>query len=168
MTDHGPAEHDVTDVTTRLHAEHRLETGRLQGAVDNLTAIVGWPGFVALASAAIVAWVACNLVSARPVDPAPFVGMQAVLTGAAVLITSLILTTQRREDQLAGHRAQMILELSALNDQKISKIIALIEEGRRDNPQVKDRIDSEAAAMSTPADTRAVLEAIKDVQGERP
>jgi len=158
-----PVEHDVADVTARLHAEHRLETTRLQGAVDRLTALVGWPGFVALASAGMIAWVVANLLVVTPIDPPPFIGLQGVLTAAAVLIASLILTTQRREDQLAGHRAQMILELSVLNDQKISKIIALLEEGRRDNPALKNRVDGEAASMSTPADTRAVLEAIKEV-----
>ena len=126
MTEDRSGEHDITDVTARLSAEHRLETTRLQGAVDRLTALVGWPGFVALALAAMIAWVTVNLLAAKPIDPPPFIGMQGVLTGAAVLIASLILTTQRREDQLDGHRAQMILELSVLNDQKISKIIALL------------------------------------------
>ena len=82
------------------------------------------------------------------------------------VMVALILTTQRRADQLAGHRGQMILELSILNDQKISKVIALLEEGRRDNPALRNRADGEADAMSTPADTRAVLEAIKDVQAD--
>jgi len=156
----------MTDATVQLRAEHRMETTRLQGAVDRLTAVVGWPGFVAAVSAAIVVWVIANLLARHPVDPPPFTGLQGMLAVAAVLIASLILTTQRREDQLAGHRAQMILELSVLNDQKISKIIALLEEGRRDNPAIVDRFDGEATAMSTPADTRAVLDAIKEIQGD--
>ena len=88
--------------------------------------------------------------------------MQTIATMLAVMIAALILTTQRREDQLADHRAQLILELSISNDQKISKVIGLLEEGRRDNPAIEDRIDAEATAMSTPSDTRAVLDAIKE------
>ena len=77
-------------------------------------------------------------------------------------MTALILTTQRREDQLAGHREQLTLELAILSEQKSAKIIELLEEMRRDDPSLKNRVDHEAAAMSTPADPQAVLDAIKD------
>jgi uncharacterized membrane protein len=159
-----PEKHDVTDVALRLSVEHRLETSGLQNAMDRVTALVSRPASVAVVLAAICSWVAVNLLSARPLDPPPLVWLQDVLSGSALLVAALILTTQRREDQLASHRAQMILELCVLNDQKISKVIELIEEGRRDNPALPDRIDGEATAMSSPADTRAVLEAIKDTQ----
>jgi hypothetical protein len=48
-----------------------------------------------------------------------------------------------------------------LIDPKLSKVIELLEEGRRDNPSIADRVDDEAAAMSVPSDARAVLDAIK-------
>ena len=83
-----------------------------------------------------------------------------------MLMVALILTSQRREDQLADDRAQLILELSISNDQKIAKIIQLLEESRRDNPAITDRIDDQAAAMATPADTDAVLSAIKELREE--
>ncbi len=65
---------------------------------------------------------------------------------------------------MANHRAQLILELSVVNDQKVSKIIELLEEYRRDNPAVSYRVDDAAAAMSTPSDTGGVLAAIKEIQ----
>jgi uncharacterized membrane protein len=160
----------MTDVTVKLHAEHRLETSRLQTAVDRVTALLGWPGFVVTIVSAISLWIGANLLAARlgvtPVDPPPFVWLQGAVTAGALVVAALILTTQRREDQLATHRAQIILELAVLNDQKLSKIIALLEENRRDNPALRDRFDGQAIAMSTPADTSAVLDAIKEVQGE--
>ena len=94
-------------------------------------------------------------------DWPPFAGLEFVAAIGALLIAALILTTQRREDQLADFRSQLILELSISNDQKIAKIIELLEESRRDNPEIVDRVDDQAAAMSTPSDTEAVLEAIK-------
>lgn len=160
----------MTDVASKLAAEHRLETRPLQTAVDRVTAVVGWPGFALATAAAVAGWIAANLLLLRmgrtPFDPPPFDWLQTGLGAGALLVASLILTTQRREDQLAGHRAQMVLELTVLCDQKLSKVIELLEEGRRDNPALRDRFDGEAAAMSTPADTRAVLDAIKEVQGE--
>ena len=83
-------------------------------------------------------------------------------------MATLILTTQRREDRLADHRAQLILELSIANDQKIAKIIGLLEESRRDNPAITDRVDDQAAAMSNPSDTEAVLAAIKELRDDIP
>jgi len=78
----------------------------------------------------------------------------------------LILTTQRREDQLASHREQLTLELGILSEQKAAKIIELLEEMRRDDPTLRNRVDREAVAMSTPADPQAVLDAIKDTHEE--
>jgi uncharacterized membrane protein len=158
---------DVALATSQLRAEHRQETSALQKAVDCLTAFVGWPGFVAALAGAIGLWIAANLLAGRwgirPLDLPPFAWLQVAISAGALFVAVLILTTQRREDQLAGHRLQLILELSILNDRKISKVIELIEEVRRDSPTIVDRVDGEANSMSTPSDTHAVLKAIKDV-----
>jgi uncharacterized membrane protein len=163
-----PEAHDVAWATVQLRAEHKQETSAWQHGVDNLTALVGQPGFVALLAAVAVAWVLANLAAAglgfRAADPPPFPWLQGAASFGALLVAALILTTQRREDQLANHRAQLVLELSILNDQKVSKIIEILEEYRRDNPAVSDRVDDAATAMSTPSDTQAVLGAIKEIQ----
>jgi len=156
---------EVARTTAQMRTRHKQEASALQQAVDRLTAIVGWPGFVALLGLTSLGWIGINLVTVRlgfaPVDPPPFAGLEFVAAIGALLIAALILTTQRREDQLADFRSQLILELSISNDQKIAKIIELLEESRRDNPEIVDRVDDQAAAMSTPSDTEAVLEAIK-------
>ncbi len=51
----------------------------------------------------------------------------------------LILTTQRRADELAQHREQLTLELAILSEQKTAKVIELLEEMRRDNPNLRNR-----------------------------
>ena len=78
----------------------------------------------------------------------------------------LILATQRREDQLAQHREQLILELAILSEQKTTKVIQLLEESRRDNPLIRDRVDQEAEAMAQPADPQSVLDAIRETHAE--
>jgi uncharacterized membrane protein len=98
------------------------------------------------------------------VDPPPFVWLQGAVTTGVLYLAILILTTQRREEQLSNQRGQLMLELATLNDQKSSKIIEFLEEFRRDNPMIADHIDSEARAMSTPSDHRAVMDAIKEPQ----
>ncbi len=135
-----------------------------------MTALVGRPGFVGLLTAIVLVWVAANFGAAwigwEPLDPPPFAWLGGVVSLTALYMTALILTTQRREDQLAGHREQLTLELAILGEQKSAKIIELLEEMRRDDPSLRNRVDHEAAAMSTPADPQAVLDAIKDSHEE--
>jgi uncharacterized membrane protein len=76
-------------------------------------------------------------------------------------LTVLILATQRRENELASHHEHLTLELAILSEQKSAKIIALLEELRQDHPDIHDRIDREAAALSEPTDAQSVLETIK-------
>jgi uncharacterized membrane protein len=83
---------------------------------------------------------------------------------AAILITTLVLVSQRRKDELSELREQLTLEIAIMTEQKSAKLIALIEEMRRDNPMMADRIDTEADDMSTAADPEAVLKAVKDVK----
>jgi hypothetical protein len=42
-------------------------------------------------------------------------------------------------------------------------VIELLEEFRRDNPLIRNRIDQEAADMAQPADPQRVLDAIKEI-----
>jgi uncharacterized membrane protein len=157
---------DLTEIgqtTARLRAAHRQEASMLQHAVDRATAVIGWPGFVLLLGLAIIGWVMVNLVMRDAPDPPPFNMAATAMSGGALVLAALILTTQRREDKLADHRAQLVLELSIANDQKVAKIIELLEESRRDNPAMTNRIDVQADAMSTPSNASAVIEAIKEL-----
>jgi uncharacterized membrane protein len=78
----------------------------------------------------------------------------------------LVLSAQRREDRLTQRREQLTLELAMLSEQKAAKIIQLLEEYRRDNPQVRDRHDAQAVEMSRPSDTSSVLGAIAETHEE--
>ncbi|HEY4029097.1 MAG TPA: hypothetical protein VGM25_02030, partial [Caulobacteraceae bacterium] len=69
--------------------------------------------------------------------------------------------TQRHENQLAEAREQLTLELAILNEQRSAKAIYLLEEMRRDLPQLPNRSDPEAEQMGRPSDPHAVLEALR-------
>jgi uncharacterized membrane protein len=87
-------------------------------------------------------------------------------TCAALLVSVLILVTQRREDLLAERRGQLILELAILADKKAAKIIALLEEMRRDAPNLADRVDPQSNDMATPTDVLEVIAAIEQRTAE--
>jgi uncharacterized membrane protein len=154
----------------RLHAEHRRDATPLQRAVDRVTTLLGRPGFILLVTAIVVLWVGGNLLAAalghRAIDPPPFSGLAGVVSLASLYMVVLILATQRREDQLAQHREQLILELALLSEQKTAKVIELLEEFRRDSPLIHDRVDHQAASMAQPADPQQMLDAIKEIRAE--
>jgi uncharacterized membrane protein len=97
----------------------------------------------------------------KPFDGPPFFWMQGAVSLVALYMTVLILATQRRENELASHHEHLTLELAILSEQKTAKIIALLEELRQDHPDIQDRIDQEAVALSEPTDPQLVLETIK-------
>ncbi len=160
---------DTVQAIAKLHADHHSSAGALQHVVERLTAWIGRPAFIALMSLAIAAWAGGNLAAGfsgrTPLDPAPFAWLQGALGLLALYVTVLILTTQRRDDQLAGYREQLTLELAILGEQKSAKIIQHLEEMRRDSPHLRNRVDEEAEAMAVAADPQAVLDAIKETEG---
>jgi uncharacterized membrane protein len=154
----------------RLHGEHHQNATPLQRAVDRITALLGRPRFIAVLTAIASAWIILNLLAAalgyRPIDPTPFSGLGGAVSLVPLYIVVLILATQRRENQLAQLREQLTLELAILSEQKTAKVIQLLEESRRDNPLIRNRVDQEADAMAQPADPKSVLDAIKETHAE--
>jgi uncharacterized membrane protein len=150
-----------------LHAEHHSRATPLERLAERSVETVGKARSIGILTGFIAIWLLLNLglnVVHRSFDPPPFDYLQGIGQMIAVYITVLILITQRRDDHLAERRDQLTLELAILSEQKSAKIIQLLEELRRDSPMVADRHDPEAAALSVPADPKAVFEAIPVAQ----
>ena len=150
----------------QLYADHHRQSSSIERAVDRATAMLGSPAFLSILTLLIFLWVSANMLlpffGQIPLDAPPFSWLGSLLGLIALYVAILILATQRRADQLAGRRDELTLELGILSEKKSAKIIELLEELRHDSPNIKDRVDHEATAMATPADARAVLDAIKD------
>ncbi len=160
---------DTFQAIARVRAEHNRKATLLERMVDKLTGRAGRPGFVVFLILIFVSWIALNsvllLLGKRPIDQPPFFWMQGAVSLAALFTTVLILATQRRENELASHHQHLTLELAILSEQKTAKIISLLEELRVDHPDIHNRIDDEAAAMSAPTDPQSVLETIRRHKG---
>ena len=154
----------------RLHAEHRANATRHQRIVDRFTAALSRPGFIVGLTCLIAAWMGGNEGASRfgwtPIDPPPFPGLSGLVSLASLYFVVMILTTQRRGDSLSRRRELLNLELAILNEQKTAKIVALLEELRRDSPAIHDRVDEQAEVMARPADPRSVIEAIHETRSE--
>ena len=84
----------------------------------------------------VAAWIGLNLLAPQfgvaGLDPPPFTWLGLALSLVALYLMVLILTAQRRDDELAELREQLTLELALLSEQKTAKMIELLEEFRRD------------------------------------
>ncbi len=152
---------------SNLHALHYRRATPIERHLDGAITKLSHPALLVSLTIGVIGWIGVNLALAlaggHPIDPPPFPWLQGVASMASAYLAALILTTQSREDGLTRHRDQLTLELAILAERKSAKIIQLLEELRRDNPGVLDRVDDVADAMARPADACAVLSAIEEV-----
>jgi uncharacterized membrane protein len=152
---------EAVETIASLHRDHHEASSRLQRATDWVTARLGRPAVMGTILIGMATWIGAALVlTGGQIERPPFVWLELAATLSALVIAMLILVTQARQEQLVERRDQLTLELAILNDRKLAKIIALIEELRRDAPDVADRHDKESEEMATPADPNAVMAAI--------
>ncbi|WP_164467426.1 DUF1003 domain-containing protein [Caulobacter flavus] len=152
---------ETVDSVVKLHRDHDGKATPLQRAIDKITLALGRPMAPLILLGVIGAWTLFAAVrGGGRVDQPAFVWLELTATLAALVVSILILVTQRREDQLADRRAQLTLEVALLADRRSAKIIELLEALRRDEPGVADRIDAETSDMAKPADPEAMAASI--------
>jgi uncharacterized membrane protein len=163
-----PVPHHVEEAVATiaaLHAAHHQEARALQKAVSRATSGIAQPATLILTTVAIASWVTLNLAlpefGRAALDPFPFPLLAAVVSTIALYLAAMILMTQRHDDEMATRREQITLELAILSEQKSSKIIALLEEFRRNDPNQGNHRDEVAEALAEPADAHVVLDAIR-------
>jgi len=163
---------DVESVASiRARAEQRLD--KHQRMMEVLTAALGRPRTVYVTLSIVGGWVAFNLVTPKlfgwqRIDPPPFFWLQGMVTLSALLMTTLVLITANRQTRNAEERSHLDLQVNLLAEHKVAKLIALVEELRRDLPMVRDRIDREADAMQEAVDPNAMIEALAGASEAEP
>jgi len=150
-----------------LHERSRGALSESQRRMEQLGLFVGRPTYLIALASFVVLWVLANALGPRlgfsAWDPAPFAWLQGILTCIALLTSTVILIAQNRQAKVGQQRAHLDLQVNLLTEQKVTKLIHLLEELRKDLPMVRDRHDPQAASMQQPADADAVLAALEDV-----
>jgi uncharacterized membrane protein len=153
-----------------LLAEHDQREGAnvsgVQAVIERISGLMGSSSYFVLVVVFILGWVGVNLhgMSAgwRYVDPPPFNWLQGIVSSNALLLTVAVLIRQKRMAQLADRRAHLDLHVNLLTERKVSKILQIVDELRRDLPARRRGHDEETAELALPADTEALLHAIKE------
>ena len=150
----------------KLYDRHDQRTTRVQRFANRVTSALGKPISLVVILGLAITWIIGNYVAramgSTALEEFPFPDLGFIATIAALLVALLILTTQRHEEELAESRAQLTLHIAMLSERKIAKVIALLEEQRRDNPLLPSRVDQEAATMAQPSDHEMALDLINE------
>ncbi|MDJ0636860.1 MAG: DUF1003 domain-containing protein [Xenococcaceae cyanobacterium MO_188.B29] len=111
-----------------------------------------------------VSWSLCSHLAPQllPFGLPPFDLQEMGVDIAALLIATGVLVQQNRQDRLAEQRSHLILQINLLTEQKIAKLIELMEELRADLPNIRDRHDWEAQIMQQATDPQIVLNILQE------
>jgi uncharacterized membrane protein len=154
------------ETIAHLHAEAEHRVGRHQRTVERVTAALSHPRSLYAILLGVVAWVAGNSLALGfglpPLDAPPFPWLQGVISLAALLVTTMVLTTQRRQALRVAQRDHLDLQVNLISEQKIAKLVSLLEELRRDLPSVRHRRDSIAEAMTEAVDANAMVSELEE------
>jgi uncharacterized membrane protein len=152
-----------------FYTREEQKISRSQRILERISRLIGQPVFLGFILLFVVLWMLANIVSHQfgmaEFDPAPFFWLQGMVGLGALLTTTVVLTKQNRLARLAEQREHLDLKVTLLTEQKAAKLIDLLEELRRDLPNVTNREDPEAAALQHSMNPDLVLAALDERGG---
>ena len=161
-----PAKENIAALA-EISEREEARVSAMQLAIEKVSGFFGSPGYFACVVAFIAIWVAVNTWAAGAgwnfYDEPPFFWLQGIVSSNALLLTVAVLIRQSRMAQLAQHRAHLDLQINLLTEQKVTKILQVIDDIRRDLPMLRTPVDGEVSELTKPADAGAILDAIKKI-----
>jgi uncharacterized membrane protein len=139
---------------------HRKSTTTDRRILEKIAAIFGHPKFLYFLIIFFIIWIGCSNLAHQGILPKNFPLFDLHLHGleiASLLISIEVLIYQTRQEKLSEERSHLTLQFNLLTEQKIAKLISLVEELRTDLPNVHNRDDDEAEVMKQATDPHAVL-----------
>ena len=159
-----PSAQENLALVKEFDLQQNAEVSRVQAAIESISAFFGSPTYFAFAFLFIVLWAALNAWGDRHgwahVDKPPFFWLQGIVSSNALLLTVAVLIRQNRMAALAEHRAHLDLQINLLTEQKVTKVLQLVQALTRPE-DASPAHDEEAAELAQPADPEALLVAIK-------
>jgi uncharacterized membrane protein len=157
---------EAIDAVADLEREATESMSGHQRWIENVTNRLGTPMTVYVIGAFVVVWVAANLVmmqsGLKPFDPPPFAWLEGIVSLAALIIAVLILTTANRVAQIDTARAKLALQINLLNERRTGKLLKMVDDLRRDSPNLPTHEDPEVEQLAEPTNTRDVTLAIEE------
>jgi uncharacterized membrane protein len=89
-----------------------------------------------------------------------------VLSLGALVQATMILITENRQDMTADRNRQLDLQISLLLDEKMSKLITMVDELRQAHPDLKGSTDPQVEALKKTVDPHRSLETLDQLLEE--
>lgn len=154
------------EAVLEFYKREEQKVSHWQLILERISLFIGQPVFIGFILLFVAFWMLANIVLRQfgmaEFDPAPFFWLQGIVGLGALLTTIVILTKQNRLSKLEERRAHLDLKVTLLTEQKAAKLIDLLEELRRDLPNVRNHIDPEAAALQQSMNPDLVLAALDE------
>jgi uncharacterized membrane protein len=143
---------------------HQQNTKADRKILNKIAGVFGRPQFLYFQIVFFTIWIGCSNLAERNIIAKNFPLFDLHLHGleiASLLISTEVLIDQTHQQKLTKEQSHLTLQLNLLTEQKIAKLISLVEELRTDLPNVKNRADLEAEIMQQAIDPQAILEVIQ-------
>lgn len=154
------------DAVHEFYLRENQKISPSQRILERISHFVGKPAFLGFILLFVVLWIFANtllhIFQLPEFDRPPFFWLQGIVGLGALLTATAVLTKQNRFDKLAEQRAHLDLKVTLLTEQKVAKLIDLLEELRRDLPNVKNRHDPSVASLQQPMNPDLVLAALDE------
>jgi len=151
------------------HAEHNISPQ--QRVIEKVTDFLGRPIFLFIILLVVTLWIAINILLTTlglpNFDPPPFMWLVGVLSLGAVLQATMILITQNRQDATTERNRQLDLQISLLLDEKMSKLITMVDQLRQVHPELENGTDPEVEALKKTVDPHESVKALNQSLGEK-
>lgn len=155
---------NIADIV-ELQQKETAALSPAQRRLEQISRFIAQPKYFVALFVLVAGWIAFNLSATRlglsPVDAPPFPYLQGFLTFVALLTATVVLIAQRRQTKLSEQRGHLDLQINLLTEQKVTKVIHMLEELRGDLPMVQDRTDPHASVLKEKTDAAQVLSVLK-------
>jgi uncharacterized membrane protein len=148
----------------RHQDRHKQNTKADRKIINRIAGIFGRPQFLYFQIVFFAVWIGCSNLAERNIIAKNFPLFNLHLHGleiASLLISTEVLIDQTHQEKLSKEQSHLMLQLNLITEQKIAKLISLVEELRTDLPNVKNRDDLEAEVMKCSIDPQAILEVLQ-------
>jgi uncharacterized membrane protein len=163
---------EAIDAIADLDREAQEATSRHHRWIQRVTSRIGRPLTFYIVVAFVVLWIVSNIAelhaTGHTFDPPPFSWLQGMVSLSGLLVAILILTTANRVAQIDSSRDKLDLQINLLNERRTAKLIRMLDELRRDSPEVPTHNDPEVEQLSEHTDTQEVSRAIEERTPQRP
>ncbi len=153
-----------------LHKSAERSISPPQRAIEKVTNFLGRPRFLFIILALVALWIAMTLLlpafGVRDFDPPPFVWLIGVINLGALLQATMILITQNRQNTVVERRTQLDLQVSLLLDEKISKLITMVDQMRQVHPDLENGTDPHIEALKETVDPHQSLKTLEQLLEE--